>query len=55
MATITDILSNPEKIENGKGENYFVRHGEIEKLIEQELQNWENLHEELEKLKNQKS
>jgi ATP-binding cassette subfamily F protein 3 len=54
LAAITQQLSEPDKIEPGKSENLFIRHGEVEKLIEMEMAYWENLHADLEKLKNQR-
>ncbi|MDP4210730.1 MAG: ABC-F family ATP-binding cassette domain-containing protein [Bacteroidota bacterium] len=51
---ITHLLSNPDKIEKGSEEKLYIRHGEVEKLLEQEMSNWEQLNTELEGLKEQR-
>jgi ATP-binding cassette subfamily F protein 3 len=54
LESITQLLSEPEKIEKGKDGTLYQRHGELEKLIEFEMGQWECLHAELEKIKEQR-
>jgi ATP-binding cassette, subfamily F, member 3 len=54
LTSINHLLAEPDKIENGTGENFFRRHGELGKLIESEMELWESLNAELEKLKEQR-
>jgi len=53
LASINIVLSDPVSLKE-KNENLFIRHGEVEKLIEAEMQNWEVLNAELEKLREQR-
>lgn len=48
---IKDLLANPEKIENISIEKLYVRHGDAEKELDNEMVTWENLNTELIKLK----
>lgn len=51
ISHIKDILSNPEKIENISNEKLYLRHGQAEKELEAEMNDWEKLNTELEALK----
>jgi ATP-binding cassette, subfamily F, member 3 len=54
MAEVTRMLSQPELIDKGNPESLYVRHGEIEKQIEAEMMNWEQLNDDLQKMKDQR-
>lgn len=54
LADIADKLANPDKIEKGKEESLYIRHGEVEKLLEKEMAYWEQLNADLEKVKIQR-
>jgi ATP-binding cassette subfamily F protein 3 len=54
LSDITEMLSNPGKIEEGKKEKLYGRHGEVEKLLTQEMKAWEQLNAELDKIKVQR-
>jgi len=51
---ITQKLSDPDKIEKGAAEKLYTRHGEVQKLLEKEMSDWEQLNAELEKIKVQR-
>ncbi len=51
ISHIKDILSKPEKIENISNEKLYLRHGQAEKELEVEMNDWEKLNTELEALK----
>jgi ATP-binding cassette subfamily F protein 3 len=51
---ITTLLATPDKIEKGSEEKLYKRHGEVEKLLEEEMSTWERLNTELEQLKEQR-
>ena len=54
LEQINKSLSQPEKIEADKLDEFYVKHNSIEKSIEEEMKNWEQLNSELEKLKEQR-
>jgi ATP-binding cassette, subfamily F, member 3 len=54
LAKINEMLADPTKIEKGNEEKLYIRHGEVEKQLEQEMANWEQLNAELEKIKVQR-
>jgi ATP-binding cassette, subfamily F, member 3 len=54
MDEVTRLLSQPELIEKGNSESLYIRHGEIEKLIEAEMTKWEQLNADLQKMKDQR-
>ncbi|HEY4786275.1 MAG TPA: ATP-binding cassette domain-containing protein [Bacteroidales bacterium] len=54
LAAITEMLSNPDRIEKGKEEKLYLRHGEVEKLLTAEMITWEQWNAELEKVKVQR-
>jgi len=51
---INNLLSDPAKIEKGSEAKLYVRHGEVEKLLTEEMSIWEKLNLELEVLKKQR-
>jgi ATP-binding cassette subfamily F protein 3 len=51
---INGLLSDPAKIEKGSEAKLYVRHGEVEKLLKEEMSIWEKLNVELEELKKQR-
>jgi ATP-binding cassette subfamily F protein 3 len=54
LDNINQMLTEPDKLEKGSGDKLFSRHGELGKLIETEMEVWESLNAELEKLKEQR-
>jgi ATP-binding cassette, subfamily F, member 3 len=54
LANIADLLSNPDKIEKGDEEKLYVKHGEVQKSLEQEMETWEKLNTEWEQMKEQR-
>jgi ATP-binding cassette subfamily F protein 3 len=51
LADIAEKLSNPALIEKGSEEKLYIRHGEVEKLLEAEMQVWESSCAEYERMK----
>jgi ATP-binding cassette subfamily F protein 3 len=54
LAKINALLTNPEKIEKDEASALYIRHGEVEKLLKEEMALWEKLNIELEELKRQR-
>lgn len=54
LHNITDMLSNPEKIKDTNEEKLYIRHGEVERMLGQEMLTWEQLNSDLEKMKVQR-
>jgi ATP-binding cassette subfamily F protein 3 len=54
IAHIKDLLANPGKIENVSNEKLYLRHGEAEKDLENEMNNWADLNNALENIKGQR-
>jgi len=54
LTEITEMLSNPDKIEKSSEEKLYNRHGEVERMLGQEMLTWEQLNGDLEKIKVQR-
>jgi len=51
---INDLLANPEKMANMSNEKLYIRHGDVQKELANEMNSWENLNTELAKLQKQR-
>jgi ATP-binding cassette subfamily F protein 3 len=54
LAKINTLLAHPENIEKSEASKLYVKHGEVEKLLKEEMSIWEKLNVELEELKRQR-
>ncbi len=54
LEEIKKLLADPGKIEKGTEAKIYIRHGEIEKLLKEEMSLWEQLNTQLEQLKEQR-
>jgi ATP-binding cassette subfamily F protein 3 len=54
MVEVSRLLSQPGLIEKNRPESLYIRHGELEKLIESEMIHWEQLNAALQKMKDQR-